>query len=211
MMDRRWMTLLGGLLMLALVLAACAGPSTPQDEPTEATQIVEMHEEDEHAPDADHDEGEAHEEGEHTEEAEGAHEDEHTEGEEMHEGEHTEGEEHIHLEVPEEYAGLTNPLAGDAEAVAAGRELFMASCATCHGETGLGDGPVAVGLNPPPASFADAAMMADMSDGYIFWRISEGGVGDPFNSAMPAWNFFSEEQIWQLVSFLRALPAEEPY
>jgi mono/diheme cytochrome c family protein len=47
-------------------------------------------------------------------------------------------------------------------------------------------------------------MMADMSDAYIFWRITEGGVEAPFNSAMPAWgDAYSTDQIWQLVSFLR--------
>lgn len=203
-MIRRWTTLLGGLLMLALVLAACAGPTTPQEEPPAATQSVEMHEEDEHAEEADHDEGKSMEEGEH--------EDEHAEGEEMHKDEHAEGEEHIHFEVPDEYAELTNPLAGDPEAIAAGKELYLGSCATCHGETSMGDGPAAAGLDPKPASLADADMMADISDGYIFRRITEGGGGEPFNSAMPAWgSAFTEEQIWQLVSFLGTLPAEEPY
>ncbi len=48
--------------------------------------------------------------------------------------------------------------------------------------------------------------MSTMDDAYIFWRISEGGAMEPFNSGMPAWgNSLSDEQIWQLVSYLREL------
>jgi hypothetical protein len=63
-------------------------------------------------------------------------------------------------------------------------------------------------MNPfeKPATLADAEMMADVTDGYLVWRITEGGIGEPFNSAMPAWGeTFNEEQIWQLVSFVRSL------
>ena len=137
---------------------------------------------------------------------------EHMDDEEEHmdddhaEGDHAEGEQHMHMEVPEEYEGMTNPLAGDPEAVAAGAELFATNCATCHGETGNGDGPAAAALDPKPATLADPDMMAEMTDAYIFWRITEGGVDEPFNSAMPAWgSTFTTDQIWQLVSFLRTL------
>ncbi len=188
-----WLSLTA-VLLLAMILVACETgrpgdtAATPPEQAAE-TEAAAMPEEEEG-----HSEDEAH-----------------AEDEEPHEDEeeHAEGEEHAHLEVPDEYAGLINPLAGDPEAIAAGRELFLASCATCHGETGMGDGPAAVGLSPPRASSGDAGLLADMSDGYIYWRISEGGVGDPFNSAMPAWgSAFSEQQIWQLVSFLRTLPGE---
>lgn len=49
-------------------------------------------------------------------------------------------------------------------------------------------------------------MMNDLSDTYIFWRITEGGLDEPFNSAMPPWEtVFNEEQRWQLVNFVRSL------
>lgn len=31
-----------------------------------------------------------------------------------------------------------------------GRKLYVENCAMCHGPAGLGDGPFARGLNPPP-------------------------------------------------------------
>ncbi|HEY7471258.1 MAG TPA: c-type cytochrome [Gemmatimonadota bacterium] len=36
-----------------------------------------------------------------------------------------------------------------------GQAVFAANCATCHGERGLGDGPAATGLEPPPADLTD--------------------------------------------------------
>lgn len=38
-----------------------------------------------------------------------------------------------------------------------GAAVFAANCATCHGDRGLGDGPAATGLEPPPADLTDGA------------------------------------------------------
>jgi mono/diheme cytochrome c family protein len=120
---------------------------------------------------------------------------------------------HIHAAMPDEYADLVNPVAGDeaaiAVAVAAGKATFATYCVSCHGEGGQGDGPAAEALNPKPANLADGTMMMDMGDSYMFWRVSEGGAMEPFNSAMPAWkSSLSEEQRWQLVMFVRSLSDE---
>ena len=117
---------------------------------------------------------------------------------------------HMHAEVPEEYANLTNPLAGDAEATKAGKVIFEASCATCHGPEGHGDGPAAAELEPKPANLADAAMMGELNDAYLFWRVSEGGAIAPFNSAMPPWKeTLSETERWQVVNYLRTFATGE--
>lgn len=116
---------------------------------------------------------------------------------------------HIHADPPEEFASLTNPEAGHEDALAAGEELFTIHCVTCHGPEGKGDGEGAVNLDPKPANLADGAMMGDLSDGYLFWRVSKGGAFEPFNSAMPAWEqTFTEEQRWQLVSYVRSLSGD---
>jgi cytochrome c553 len=175
-------------LTALLLLAACAD-NTPAgaEEPAEG-------EHDEEAGDID----------EHDEDEDAEHEDEDAEHEDE-EAEH-EDDEHAHVEAPDEFADLTNPLSGDAEATTVGEALFQTNCATCHGETGEGDGPAAAGLDPAPASLADSAMMSDLTDGYLFWRISEGGAHDPFNSAMPAWQgTLSEDEIWQVISYVRTL------
>jgi mono/diheme cytochrome c family protein len=106
--------------------------------------------------------------------------------------------------TPAEYAGKTNPLAGDAAAAETGQKLFATNCASCHGPLGKGDGPAAQALNPKPKDLA--AEMAQVQDGYLFWRISEGGMMAPFHSAMPAWqSILSEEQIWQIINYMHTL------
>lgn len=185
-------------LIFLLILVACSDTqSTPDSDTTQpqATEVVE----DEHV----EEEGEDHEDAEadHVEEGE-AH--DHDDSEADHDD-----HDHVHVDTPHEYEDLVNPVSGDSEAIAAGEALFLSSCATCHGETGMGDGEAAAGLDPKPAPLADAGMLADLTDGYLYWRIEQGGAMDPFNSAMPAWGeAFSEDQIWQLVTFIRTLPAE---
>lgn len=105
---------------------------------------------------------------------------------------------------PAEYAGKSNPVSGDAAAIAAGKDLFATNCATCHGDKGMGDGPTAASLDPKPKPLATE--MGTLKDDYIFWRISEGGAFSPFNSAMPAWKAsLTEDQIWQVIAFLHTL------
>ncbi len=124
------------------------------------------------------------------------------------EDDHHDGESmaHAHVDPPAEFAGLANPFAADHEAVEAGELIFQTNCATCHGPEGKGDGPASAELDPRPATLADGMMMGELSDGYLFWRVSKGGQMEPFNSAMPPWEAaLTEEQRWQVISFVRAL------
>jgi len=107
-------------------------------------------------------------------------------------------------EPPEEYASRANPYAGDSHAEAEGESLYLADCSSCHGPAGRGDGPAAGGLDPKPQNLAENQGI--LSDAYLFWRISEGGLMEPFYSVMPSWaGILNEEQIWQIISFLRTL------
>jgi mono/diheme cytochrome c family protein len=105
--------------------------------------------------------------------------------------------------IPQEYAALSNPLDGKATAAEEGEQFYRTNCASCHGAEGMGDGPAAKALDPKPKPLAQEG---DLSDAYLYWRIAEGGALPPFRSVMPAWkNFLSEEQIWQVVTYLRTL------
>jgi len=107
--------------------------------------------------------------------------------------------------VPAEYANLVNPVPADEESIARGEALYQAQCAVCHGSTGMGDGDAGVNLDPPPAPVARTAQM--MSDGYLYWRIHDGGIA--FGTAMPAYGtVLDENDIWDIINYLRALGAD---
>jgi mono/diheme cytochrome c family protein len=100
--------------------------------------------------------------------------------------------------VPVEFAGKTNPLGVDA--AAKGADVFKAYCEVCHGQQGHGDGPAAASLSPKPKNLA--ALQVDVGDDYLYWRISTGREG----TAMIAWKgILTDEQIWQVIAFVRTL------
>lgn len=111
------------------------------------------------------------------------------------------------LVIPAAYRDRVNPLADDPAAIASGNEAYTALCSQCHGEDGRGKGPDAAELNPRPADFTNQERMKENTDGYLFWRISDGGDFDPYNSLMTAWGtLLSEQEIWELISYLRTIP-----
>jgi mono/diheme cytochrome c family protein len=100
--------------------------------------------------------------------------------------------------VPAEYAGKTNPLGADA--AEQGAKVFKTNCEMCHGSQGHGDGPAGGSLDPRPKNLAELQKSA--GDDYLFWRIREGRPG----TAMVSWKgVLSDEQIWQVISFIRTL------
>ncbi len=106
--------------------------------------------------------------------------------------------------IPAAYADKADPLRGTAANIDAGKKLYEANCASCHGASGLGNGPAAQALNPPPANIAATSRMPMATDGYLYWTIAEGGV--PLKTAMPAFkDALKPDQIWQIVHYLRRL------
>jgi mono/diheme cytochrome c family protein len=97
-----------------------------------------------------------------------------------------------------------NPFPSDASSLARGRALYVASCATCHGETGRTALPA--GLSQFARSFRGADLTGDHmeahSDGDLFWWISKGIRG----TAMPGFeDSFTSEDRWHLVNYIRSL------
>lgn len=104
--------------------------------------------------------------------------------------------------APAEFANKTNPVAGNADAVAKGKAEYTTNCASCHGESGAGDGPAGSALNPKPGKLNSA--VKEVSAGYLFWRVTTGGGMDPFKSSMPSFKgVLSEEKIWQVISYIQ--------
>src|SRR5438445_3419412 len=109
---------------------------------------------------------------------------------------------HAHVPAPVEYADVHVPLSvwTDAAMIARGKELYATRCAVCHGDSGDGRGPAAAGLPVKPPDLRDGVMISEMPGNYWFWRVSEGGLVEPFRSrgsTMPAWkDVLSEEDRW---------------
>jgi high-affinity iron transporter len=82
-----------------------------------------------------------------------------------------------------QHLGITlDELPSQTPSLARGAEVYQANCAGCHGAVGRGDGPLAAGLEPPPANLADGAALRGVSPLDYYRRISIGTVG----TAMPA-------------------------
>ena len=100
--------------------------------------------------------------------------------------------------VPSEFSGQANPLGADA--AAAGALVFKTNCEACHGPQGHGDGPAGAALDPAPKNLGELQTKA--GDDYLFWRIYTGKEG----TSMVAWKgVLTDEQIWQVVAFIRTL------
>jgi len=75
--------------------------------------------------------------------------------------------------APPEASKLKNPVKDSKENVDEGRKIYVQQCATCHGQTGKGNGPAGKYLPKKPANFTKADFQKQ-TDGEIFWKISEG-------------------------------------
>ncbi len=107
--------------------------------------------------------------------------------------------------APEAIYSLTNPLKSSRSNRRAGRALYeealQPACADCHGKKGEGNGQLAGQFDPRPRNFACRETINGISDGQLYWIVKNGSPG----TAMPPFDFLEEEEIWQLVLYLRAL------
>ncbi len=98
--------------------------------------------------------------------------------------------------APPGAAARSNPLRSPAD-VDNGHALFLAHCAACHGAGGEGSGPV-------PALRQQAVQRA--TDGELFWYLTTGSA----NGDMPSWAAIAEADRWQIVAYVKTLPATPP-
>ncbi len=115
---------------------------------------------------------------------------------------------------------LKNPYREDkanfAKNVEEGGVIYFKNCFFCHGDRMLGKGPYYAGFNPLPANFVDMGTIAQLTESFVFWRISTGGPGlpsegAPWISAMPVWHtFLSEEEVWKVIMFIYDYTGHSP-
>ncbi|MFH1070430.1 MAG: cytochrome c [Candidatus Glassbacteria bacterium] len=92
------------------------------------------------------------------------------------------------------------------EQVDQGRELFQINCATCHGPTGTGDGPKAVGLNPPPRNYHTEKFKFGASPLQIFNTLTKGSPG----TSMASFDFLPAEERMALAHYVRTFVSDPP-
>ena len=104
-------------------------------------------------------------------------------------------------EVPSPYAGIKNPFAwDDTSAQESGKKLYQQSCLGCHG---------ANGDNIAGADFSAVEFPQNLEEvpDFYFWILSEGRL----DKGMPPYkSSLSEEQRWQVLTYLRSLGKAVP-
>ena len=114
----------------------------------------------------------------------------------------------VFAQTPIESSGPINPIPPNAASVAAGRAIYEEKCVPCHGESGKGDGPIGITLNPRPADLTQHAVPGVHTDGQLFGWITNGFPGSvmpPFRQAL------SDDDRWNVVNFIRTLaPKSSP-
>ena len=87
-----------------------------------------------------------------------------------------------------------------------GKKLYTNFCASCHGDTGKGDGPAGRALPARPADHTNGAVMNQMNDKFIVDIITKGGSVVGKSSFMPGWGgSLNDNQIRDIVAYIRSL------
>ena len=101
-----------------------------------------------------------------------------------------------------EAAKMKNPVRADASSTAAGKKLFDAQCASCHGTAGKGDGKGGAALNPKPSDLTDAEWKHGSSDGIVFVVVRDGV---PKTGMRGYASRMTTNDIWHIVNYVRTL------
>ncbi|MDH0628451.1 FTR1 family protein [Pseudomonas mosselii] len=88
---------------------------------------------------------------------------------------------------------------------ARGAALYAQNCAICHGDTGLGDGPAGIGLEPAPANLRDTRRLDQLS---LFDLYNTLGLGIE-GTEMPSFaEQLDERQRWDVAAYIASFTAD---
>jgi mono/diheme cytochrome c family protein len=97
------------------------------------------------------------------------------------------------------------PPLDDPALIERGRLLYRDECARCHGAPGVAPEAFALGMRPPAANLANAALEWQAPD--LFWTIKKGLK----LTGMPAWEFrLRDDTMWAIVAYVQRMPYESP-
>jgi mono/diheme cytochrome c family protein len=97
------------------------------------------------------------------------------------------------VSVPSRERDKTNPYQGQADAIAAGRKLYVDHCLHCHGDN-------AEGTRKRPA-LTTARVQQQATAGDLHWLLVNGNM----KRGMPPWAKLPDPQLWQIISYLKTL------
>jgi mono/diheme cytochrome c family protein len=104
--------------------------------------------------------------------------------------------------VPPAAKARKNPLTASDANLAEAKEIYKNKCENCHGEKGKGDGSDAMMYDPEPSDLTDATKIDKLTDGEIFYQITEG------RKPMPSFKKkLLDDQRWKLVLLVRSFAA----
>ena len=90
--------------------------------------------------------------------------------------------------------------------VKAGRELYVRYCATCHGESGRGDGASAASFASKPADLTDGRLMNALPDEFLHNVIMHGGPAEGLSPGMPPMSaFLGDDQVRHIIEYVRSI------
>jgi mono/diheme cytochrome c family protein len=92
-----------------------------------------------------------------------------------------------------------NPVAPTSEGLAEARKFFGYNCAMCHGKEGDGKGDLAQDMKLELHDWRDPSSIEKMTDGELFWIISNGKGKMPGNSDRE-----KETMRWKYVNLVRS-------
>jgi PQQ-dependent dehydrogenase (methanol/ethanol family) len=95
---------------------------------------------------------------------------------------------------------VRNPLASDPAAALEGQRVYNATCQTCHGPSGQGD------RDRGTPALSAGALARGNEDAELFRSIRGGIPG----TQMPPFPRLTDEQIWQIISYIRTLQGSSP-
>jgi mono/diheme cytochrome c family protein len=103
--------------------------------------------------------------------------------------------------IPLEAGKMKNPLPETDEVVSQGQEVFLGSCAQCHGADARGDTNIGRNMNPPAMDLTSAHVQ-HWSEAELFWIIQNGVR----LTGMPSWkSSISDNDTWKLTRFIHNL------